>query len=181
MVEPVTISFTSPQEYCDEINGWLQTYDGDNMTETGAKTIVRGVQTQERGGLLLELDSKASATRFCKYSEETDLLSRFGIETNITAKLVQVVFRFVPCNGDFKPENREHLNAIEDDLGLPNRSIMAAKWIKKPERRTTNQKVANVKFLCATPQTGNKLLTEPIYIAGNRISARKDLKEPPLQ
>lgn len=178
MVEDVALKMNTPQEYKDEINGWLQDYDATDIPEQGKRTAIRGIHIQDRGGLLLELDSDASAVRFKRYAESTDILDRLGAKASISIKPVQVIMRFVPCGGSFDPTDRDHLNVIERDLGLKDGAIMTATWIKKPERRNPSQTVANVKVLCRTPQTGNTLLTERVYVAGSLINTRKDQKEP---
>lgn len=178
MIEPISLSHDTPQKFRDEINGWLEDFDATNVDTPGMKTLVRGITIQERGGILLELDSEPSALRFRSYAQATDLLTRFGPGANISEKPVQVILRFVPCNGGFDPSDCDHLHNIESDLGLNKGSITAANWIKKPERRAPNQSCANVKLTCATPQIGNTLLTERLYIAGSLVKARKDLKEP---
>ena len=75
--------------------------------------------------------------------------------------------KFVPCTGEFTPSDRSHLREIEEDLGLPEGSIMTATWIKKPENRSPNQMTANVKVICATAKVANKLLTEQIFIVNS--------------
>ena len=51
----------------------------------------------------------------------------------IQAHTYCIVFKFVPCDGSFLPENKDCLRMLESEHNLKEGSIVGASWIKKPE------------------------------------------------
>ena len=140
---------------------------------------IRALQFTERSAILLEFDSVESVKRFKTHCAENSLLTnQICPSAKLQPHSFRVIMKFVPCTGEFTPSDRSHLREIEEDLGLPEGSIMTATWIKKPENRSPNQTTANVKVICATAEAANKLLTERIFIANSRVVVTKDLQEP---
>ncbi|KAF8803033.1 hypothetical protein BYT27DRAFT_7018997, partial [Phlegmacium glaucopus] len=106
------------------------------------------------------------------------LSSSLGPSASIKPKSYNLIFKFVPCTGDFDPENANLLTDIESNNNLPPSSILSASWIKRSDCRSPNQKVASLKIACASPESANHLLCEKVFIEGQAITVRKDLKEP---
>ncbi|KAF8797526.1 hypothetical protein BYT27DRAFT_7020897, partial [Phlegmacium glaucopus] len=96
----------------------------------------------------------------------------------IKAKSYNLIFKFVPCTGDFDPSNANCLTDIETSNNLPTGSIVSASWIKRTDRRAPNQKAASLKVTCSSPESANHLLCERFFIEGQTITVRKDLCEP---
>ncbi|KAF8799139.1 hypothetical protein BYT27DRAFT_7030035, partial [Phlegmacium glaucopus] len=76
----------------------------------------------------------------------------------IKSKSFNLIFKFVPCTGDFNPSNPECLSDIEANNGLPPGSITAASWLKRTDRRAPTQTVASLKVTCVSPEAANHLL-----------------------
>ena len=139
--------------------------------------ISQGVFT-ERSTMLLKFDSKEHADQFQTYCKDRELLTRICSTARVQACTCCVVFKFVPCDSSFLPENKEHLRTLESEHNLEEGSIITASWIKKPERCAPNQKTANVKVFCASPIVANHLLRERIFVLNSRIVVIKDTQVP---
>ena len=115
----------------------------------------------DRNTVLLEFDS-LEAVDFFKVKNAADhfITSHLCPSAVLQPHPHRVVLHFVPCDGSFDLSDMEQLHQIEEDLKLPPHSITSASWIKKPKLRAPNQKLANVKILCASVFTANRLLTE---------------------
>jgi hypothetical protein len=158
----------------DKLNGWLITGEEDR-----SKRFIRNVKIFERAAFLVEFDSPSTKDRFVKMCEE-DVTKLKGLYpgARIKPRTYTVIFRFVPCTGDFDPYTPEHLRDLEKDNGLEPNSIVTASWCKRPENRAPNQSSANLKVVCANPETGNLLLSQRIRVEEHLVTVHKDLKQP---
>lgn len=162
-----------------KLNEWIRTLDQETnqvMSQNGQP--IKALQFTERSAMLLEFESKEYADRFRAYCAEKNLLTRICSTAKIQTRSYRLVLKFVPCDGSFSPEDTSQLRAIETEHKLEEGTILAASWIKKPERRSPNQKTANVKLICSSPVTANRLLMERIFIANTRVIVIKDTQEP---
>ena len=142
------------------------------------RSPIKVLQFTERGAILLKFESKEYTDCFNTYCRNNNLLRWICSTVKIQPCMYQVVMKFVPCNGSFSPEDDTQLCTIEADHNLDEGAIVVVMWIKKPERRSPGQKTANVKVLCATPNTANRLLTECVFIANSHVIITKDIQEP---
>ncbi|KAF8815312.1 hypothetical protein BYT27DRAFT_7080241, partial [Phlegmacium glaucopus] len=124
------------------------------------KTSIRGIQAIGQGAFLLDLDSPESANRLRTYSaEHPDFLpSHLGSSAAIKTKGYNVIFKFVPCTGNFDPKDANCISDLESSNNLLPGSISSATWLKRTDRRSPNQKVATLKVVCSSPETANHLL-----------------------
>ena len=107
--------------------------------------------------------------------KNTFLLSEIGPKAHICPHTFNVIFRFVPCQGQFDPSNSAHLRNIERENDLVDSSIASASWSKHPEKRSPNQSTATLKVACLNPEAANQLLTGCIRVEDNLVNVRKDL------
>jgi hypothetical protein len=153
--------------------------DNTQATPNKPKTLVRGIHMRKSGDFILELDSPAAAARFIDYANEhIFLLSDLSPDASIKARSYSLIFKFVPCAGEFDPSDPKCIRRIEDIHGLKTGSIKAASWLKRPDRRAPGQRVATLKVNCTDPQTANTLLSEGTSINGHLITVIKDIREP---
>ena len=162
-----------------KINEWIRALDQEtHQVMSPAGQPIKALQFTERGAMLLEFESKDYADRFNIYCRDNNLLKRICNTAKIQQRTYRVIMKFVPCDGSFSPEDETQLRTIEAEHKLDKGAIVAASWIKKPERRSPGQKTANVKVLCATPSAANRLLMERVFIANSRVVITKDIQEP---
>ena len=77
-----------------------------------------------------------------------------------------------------KIELPETLQAIEENNDLPSGTIGAARWVKPPQRREAQQRVAHALFCMTTPEGANQLIVNGMYINLERLCPAKDKKDP---
>lgn len=146
-------------------------------TIPSAKSI-RSTQIFDRGAVLLEFETKPLRDQFSTLCITTNLLTSICPSARIKPRSHPVIFRFVPCNSEFDPSNAEHIATIESEHHLDPGSITSATWIKQPEKRSAGQTTANLKVICATPETANHLIKERIRVYDHLVNVRKDLRIP---
>ncbi|KAF8811844.1 hypothetical protein BYT27DRAFT_7032797, partial [Phlegmacium glaucopus] len=76
----------------------------------------------------------------------------------IKAKGYNLIFKFVPCTGNFDPSNAVCIADLETSNNLQPGSISSATWLKQVHRCLPNQKVASLKVVCSSPEAANHLL-----------------------
>jgi hypothetical protein len=129
--------------------------------------------------MLLEFESTASKDNFTSIcTKNPTLLAKINPNAHIRPRAYTVIFRFVPCLGQFDPSIDEHLRIIERENDLTEGSISAASWCKRPDKRAPNQSTATLKVACLNPETANCLLTSRIRIEDHLVNVRKDLRIP---
>jgi hypothetical protein len=133
----------------------------------------------DRPALLLEFESAASKDKFVRLCDKnTFLLAEISPKARIRPRTFSVIFRFVPCQGQFDPSNSAHLRNIERENDLADGSIASASWCKRPDKRSTNQSTATLKVACSSPEAANLLLTGRIRVEDHLVSVQKDLRIP---
>ena len=165
----------------DDNNRGLFTFD-DEPTDTHnrPKTTVRSIQIRHKSNYLLDFDTPDSAERFISYTRDHVFLlaAHFGTTASIKTKRYPLIVKFVPCTGDFDPQNPRCIPELEATNGLCKGAIVSANWIKRPDRRAPNQQVATLKVICSDPQSANHLLSQKVFIHGHAVTVLKDIHEP---
>ena len=162
-----------------KINEWIRSLDQEaNQVMSTSGQLIKALQFTERSAMLLEFNLKSHTDPFQKYCKDKGLLMCICSTAKIQARTYHVVFKFIPCDSSFSPENRDHLRTLESEHNLKEGSIAVASWIKKPEHRAPNQKTANIKFFCTSPTVANHLLMERTFISNFRVVVIKDTQEP---
>ena len=70
------------------------------------------------------------------------------------------------------------LRELETSAKLDPHSITRATWIKDPSCRTLNQRCANIKVFCETPEAANSLIMSSPQHLGSQLCTHKDIKVP---
>ena len=120
------------------------------------------------------MNSPKSAIWMCTNTERI-LNEILKCKTSILRRSFTILARFVPVMFDISPVS---LRNIENDLALPSNSLLNAIWIKDPTKRARDQKFANLKIFCATPESANTLITGPVYILNSCLCIQKETKTP---
>jgi hypothetical protein len=129
--------------------------------------------------MLLEFESTSAKDNFSAIcAKDPSLLSAISPKARIRPRTYAVICRFVPCQGQFDPNDEKHLRNIERENDLAEGSITAASWCKHPDKRSPNQSTATLKVACLNPESANRLLTGRIRIEDHLVNARKDLRIP---
>lgn len=137
---------------------------------------LKAATLMRNGGLLLELDSSASADWLRETTPRDSFLSNLGSGANIKDRSYQVIVQFVPIQ--FNPEDTEQLRQYESFNGLAPHSILKAEWIKPIKDRKPTQKVATMRVYHRTAESANVILKEGASILSKRVIPKKPKKEP---
>ena len=156
----------------DAINvAWATTPDAE-LT----RPKIKDVTLMRNGGLLLEFDSEQSANWLKRDEISKRVLDNIGSGARIKNRSYQVIVQFVPVS--FKPDDDAQLRSVESVNGLDPTSILKAEWIKKPEDRKLNQRVATLRLYLKDAKTANEILLSGAHIHGKKTSPKKPKKEP---
>lgn len=181
MIEPSSLIDLPAADIRDKANSWLEEIDQAVDEETKPKTVIKAAIPQPRGGLLLELDSVESANRFRYYiTTNQDLAEKFGPEAAISKQTHKLIFRFIPCDGDFNPSDPNHIREVEERAGIEPFSIKSMTWCRPENKRAPNQSFANASVIVNSARAGNQLLHGDLYICDKRITIQKDVRHPVL-
>lgn len=130
-----------------------------------------------RGGLILVEMGNPEAANWLQTDEITkQFIQEFDPNAAVKRRNFPIILKFVPI--EWNPDSQDELRDLETRHGLEANTITSAAWIKDPTKCRTAQVVANVKLMCSSPSTANKIIIGPTYLGGRAISAHKDIKEP---
>jgi len=187
-IDPKDRSPTANSKLRDVVKKHLNNLDLDTqeftLEDDGAVkpvTTICGIQYFECGAFLLDMDSSESANCLKTYTTKpgsTLITTTFSKSALFKPKGYNLIFKFVPCTGDFDPSDKAHLASIETNNNIKPGSILSASWIKQPDDRATNQTLTFLKVICLSPKSANRLLQDRTYVSGHLITVTKDLCEP---
>ena len=169
---------TEAIELRTKLNNELSALEASRPSPESRHTVIRALQYTDCNALLIEFDTPDSVKAFCSYCTSSNFQSHISPVAKILPRVFHIIMKFVPCDGSFDPKDENQLRIIEKDHDLEEGSIILADWIKKPSRCTPNQKIAHIRFLCASPTIANKLLSGHVFLANALICVQKDLQEP---
>ena len=146
---------------CSKMNKWMCSLDQEtSQVSHMASHLIKTLHFTNWSTILIECDSNTMASQLRGYLKNKNLLTCICSTAKSQPHMYCLVMKFIPCNGTFLPHNESHLHSLEEVHRVEEGSIITAAWIKKPEMRLPNQKMANLKVICSSPQTANHLLLE---------------------
>ena len=173
---PTSRTIEDQRKLRDDLSRWLSEDVRFENPDYNNPRAIRGVKILKNFDILVETDTEASAELFKKHS--TSILSNLCPTADIRQRSYALIFKFVPCSGNFDPSDDANLREIESDNGAPPNSIVSASWCKRPDLRSPNQQTANLKVCCASPESANHYLRERIRVHGELVNVRMDLRMP---
>ncbi|KIJ11279.1 hypothetical protein PAXINDRAFT_15817 [Paxillus involutus ATCC 200175] len=94
---------------------------------------IKAITKLKNGGLILELDSAASA-KWLREEENRDcFLNALGTPAEMKNRIHSVIVPFIPISSPV--DNTNWLRALELENNLPDNSISLAKWVKPKNKR----------------------------------------------
>jgi len=78
----------------------------------------------------------------------------------------------------FRPTEPSNLHEIEEQNQLPQFSILSARWLKPPSRRSEDQTHSHCIISLNSAESANIMIRDNITIAGKRVCPSKFKKEP---
>ncbi|RPD65571.1 hypothetical protein L227DRAFT_631148 [Lentinus tigrinus ALCF2SS1-6] len=137
---------------------------------------VRAASVLPNGGVVYEFDSEANAAWIKRDGIMQDFQKGLGVGAQVKPHHYKVVAQYVPVS--FDPENAYDISTVENDNDIQHGNLVAARWIKPPEKRAPGQRVAFLLISFLTAQDANKAITKGLYIASKHVPVHRDQEVP---
>lgn len=142
-----------------------------------ARSSLRAITQINNGPILIETDSETTADWIRKQEHAAKFVTKLFTSGRIIKRTYPIILHFVPVA--FKPDDDDHLRELEIQAGAPERSIVSASWIRKPEQRAPNQQHANLKVLCESAEAANIFILCPrLCVMQDQVVVKKEMKIP---
>ena len=149
------------------------TTDAGDLEGVPQGSSIRSIRQCRANRFLIETRSSDTAEWIKEHPDS--LQAPFRNQVKILSRLYPVVVRFMPTH--FQTDSAG-LRELETNAKLDPHSIARATWIKDPSRRTPNQRCANIKIYCETPEAANSLIMSSPQHLGSQLRIHKDIKVP---
>lgn len=178
---PAAKSPDALKSLCDDMNGRLI----DLLTSSPTPPSIPSPSSPQillitlpRDGILLvELASQLVTIWFSSLLSDT-IRDIIAPSASIILPTYYLICRFVPCIGPFDPSDHSCLDEIESRHNLSKGAITSANWVRDPEQRKPEQRVANLRITCSSADAANMLLTQEVLIGDRAVIVAKDKKDP---
>lgn len=134
-----------------------------------------GAQRLQKGGILYLMASTEAAEWIRKSDVKTAFLRHFGGPARIRDRGHDIILEYVPTL--FDPYSALAHREIEALNGLPDREILAARWLKDVSKRSPGQRTAFAILTVRTAGPANRILREGMIIEGKKVYGRKNIQE----
>ncbi|KIJ48995.1 hypothetical protein M422DRAFT_162060, partial [Sphaerobolus stellatus SS14] len=120
------------------------------------------------------------AAEILQSTDVKDLFAEnFGGGVEVKPRSYPVVVDHVPTSFRITLKTQElEYQVIEEHNNLPGSSIVDARWIKPPSRRSSTQTAASLALHLNSAQATNQVIRNGLLIANKRVTAQKMLSEP---
>jgi len=156
----------------EKINAALDTIKKEGSPET----VIKAVNQFRNGNTVLELTSEAAAAFLREPDTKRAFIEALDPEATIKDRAYTVIFQFVPLT--FDPDRKSNIDNLEKENGWDEGTVLAAKWVKPPGRRTNTQQVAHLMVSVKDPQSANNIIREGFTINQLKLQAKKNKREP---
>jgi hypothetical protein len=170
----------SPREWVTKSNAAIEAAFAEERVNTGASVQplvlpkVVAATTLKNGGILLELDSKESATKV--RAKQQCFANSLGAGWLIKEKAWSVKIKFVPVSTNI--DRAGLIQQICMDSDIPEGSIIGLRWMRNPQNRESRQTVAHLIAKFNAPEPANKVLRDGAILNGQRLRAEMLEAEP---
>lgn len=163
---------TTSKEIAEHLKKALTNIRNDSTPEGNVKTVT----TLRNGGIIVELDSDTLATWLRDPANRTLLENQFDSAVSFRSRTFALVLEYLPIH--LQISDGQFLRRLEEENTLLPDSLASIRWIKPPIRRSPQQRKAFALLQVAEACTANSLLRDGLCIDNERITIRKDKKEP---
>lgn len=137
---------------------------------------IKAINQLRNGNIVMEMMNESEAQRLREDDTKQAFINKLDANATFKDRSYPIVMQFVPIS--FNPSKRENLANLERENGWKEGSVLTARWIKPPERRTNDQQVAHILATLGDPQTANAILRDGFTIDQLKLQARKNKREP---
>ncbi|KIK78060.1 hypothetical protein PAXRUDRAFT_17089 [Paxillus rubicundulus Ve08.2h10] len=162
---------SSPTIVTDKLKAAVETLRREDSPPIDIKRVLR----LNNGGLLIELDNEEAATWLKSKPIHNKLTDTLGIQVIIRDQTYQILLPFLPITTRINAPST--LCNIETENGLACGTITQAKWVKPPEKRAADQRVAHAILMLSNPMSANMLIRDGLYHRQDKLYPKKNKKE----
>jgi hypothetical protein len=139
--------------------------------------IFRAVRKLEHGGIRLQMVDGECAAWLRQVDVRKEFLDAFQGGGAFKDRSYNVILEYVPTtfNTNLLDDERHALERIN---GIPEGSIVSAKWLKNPNRWNKNQRTAFLELNLKEPTPANAIIRDGAVIEGKAVTTRKKRVEP---
>ena len=137
---------------------------------------IRAVQVHRNGGIIIELDNEHIAEWLRTPTGQSELVKQLDSSVSFRNRTYPIVVEYLPIQTQIEQEG--FLRQVEHENTLPPESLASIRWIKAPTRRSKEQRKAFALLHTTDADVANNILRDGLCINNQRITIRKDKKEP---
>lgn len=144
--------------------------------DTTPEGTIRLVMVLRNGGLVAELESESLAKWLNNPSGRDALENHLNLTVSLRQRLFSLVLEYLPIQTQI--EQNDFLRRVEHENQLPANTLASIRWIKPPMKRSSAQRKVFALLQITDVQTANDIIREGLCVDNERISVRKDKREP---
>ncbi|KAJ7031420.1 hypothetical protein C8F04DRAFT_960378, partial [Mycena alexandri] len=133
-----------------------------------------GATIQRSGSILLHMNT-ADAAKWIK-ANVGNFLAEMGGTSVYKQRLYNVKVQYVPVS--FDPESQGARRLVDDDNNFPRGALAKGRWLKPPQQRHSQQRVAHAVLGFEEATVANRVIRDGVFIEGARVFGNKLLTEP---
>ncbi|EIW77848.1 hypothetical protein CONPUDRAFT_61496, partial [Coniophora puteana RWD-64-598 SS2] len=149
--------------------------DATKMDES-PELKIRNVSRPQRTCILVEMLTEDAADWLRSPTGASSLASILGDDLHYRPQAFNVFVKFIPLPTEITAP--DVLRSCEEANGLYRGALMAARWARAPIKRRPDQRFAHAVVYCRDPITANGLIMNGMVADHDKLSVRKDKKEP---
>ena len=169
---PLAPGKTTHARLVEKINAALEAIKKENSPDT----IIKAVNQFRNGNTVLELTTEAAASFLREPATKQAFVTALDPEATIKDRAYTVIFQFVPLT--FDPDRKTNIINLEKENRWDEGTILSARWVKPPGRRTNDQQVAHLMATFKDPQSANNAIREGFTLNHQKLQAKKNKREP---
>jgi len=169
---PLAPGKTTHAQLVEKINAALEAIKKEDSPET----IIKAVNQFRNGNTVLELTSEEAASFLREPANKQAFIKALDPEATIKDRAYTVIFQFVPLT--FDPDRKSNIDNLEKENGWDGGTILTARWVKPPSKRTNDQQVAHLMVTLKDPQSANTAIREGFTLNHQKLQAKKNKREP---
>ena len=145
------------------------------VAKEGAPELTLKMANQYRSNIVLEFASEAAAIYLRKPSVKRTFTDALDPSATLKDQAFTVILQFIPLSFNI---NQHNLSELEKENGWKEGTILTARWVKAPEKRTKDQQFAHIMASIADAQTANLILRDGFTLHYRKLQAKKNKREP---
>lgn len=152
-------------------NEIVQSMEKGDCTGKPEEVMIWGAHRMGEGRYIFDVNSPVAANWLRAEGNRETFAKGLAEGAIIVLRAYPIVIKFVPVT--FDVNNPDDLKEIVMKTRDNVEQVLSARWIKDPNRRGPNQKVAFLSVELKTPEAANAIIANGAYIHGKRCDAKK--------